>query len=161
VRRAAKALGAQSVLIPAPAIAASAAVRNAIYADPYICQAFKLARSADLAFVGIGSSDSDSTAVPDLSRYLSRPVLPDLLKKGAVGSINLRYFDRTGRPVACEFNERIIGLTSEELKKISRVVGVAGGSAKLEAIYAALQARLINVLVTDHLTAKALLRKQN
>jgi DNA-binding transcriptional regulator LsrR (DeoR family) len=159
VRRAAKALGAQPVLIPAPAIAASAAVRDAIHADPYISQAFELARSADLAFVGIGSSDSDSIAVPDLWRYLPRPVLPDLLKKGAVGSINLRYFDKTGRPVASEFHDRIIGLTPDELKKISRVVGVAGGSAKVPAIYAALQARLINVLVTDHLTAKALLRK--
>lgn len=159
VRRAAKALGGEPILFPAPAIAASAAVRDAIYADAYVSHTLDLARKADLAFVGIGSSDSDTIAVPDLWRFLPRTVLPSLLKKGAIGSINLRYFDKDGILVPSEINDRIIGLTLDELKKISRVVGVAGGSAKLEAIYAALQARLINVLVTDHLTAKALLER--
>ena len=84
-------------------------------------------------------------------------MLPNLLKKGAVGSINLRYFDQKGRIVPSELNERIVGLTLIELKKIPRVVGVAGGSAKLQSIRAALLAGLVNVLVTDHLTAKALL----
>jgi DNA-binding transcriptional regulator LsrR (DeoR family) len=159
VRRAARALGAQAVMIPAPAIAASSAVRDAIYADPYVSQTLTLARSANLAFVGIGSSDSDTIAVPDLWHFLPRPVLPELLKKGAVGSINLRYFDKSGNVVPSEINDRIIGLTLDELKKIPRVVGVAGGSIKLEAIYAAVQAHLINVLVTDHITAKALQKR--
>jgi DNA-binding transcriptional regulator LsrR (DeoR family) len=86
-------------------------------------------------------------------------VLPNLLKKGAVGSINLSYFDKDGNLVRSELNDRIIGLTLDELKKLPRIVGVAGGSAKVNAIYAALQAKLVNVLVTDHLTAKALLEK--
>lgn len=159
VRRAGKALGASPLLFPAPAIAASAAVRDAIYADPYVAHTLKLARTADLAFVGIGSSDSDSIAVPDLFHFLPKSALPNLLKKGAVGSINLRYFDKSGDLVPSEVNDRVIGLTLNELKKIPRIVGVAGGSAKLDAIYAALQASLINVLVTDHLTARALLEK--
>lgn len=157
VRRAARSLGAEAVLLPAPAIAASKAVRDAIHCDPYVAHTLGLARSADVAFVGIGSSDSDSIAVPDLWRFMPRSVLPNLLKKGAVGSINLRYFDQRGRIVASELNERIVGLTLDELKKIPRVVGVAGGSAKLQSIRAALLAKLVNVLVTDHLTAKALL----
>lgn len=157
VRRAARSLGAEAVLFPAPAIAASKAVRDAIYGDPYVAHTLGLARSADVAIVGIGSSDSDSIAVPDLWRFLPRTVLPNLLKKGAVGSINLRYFDQKGRIVPSELNDRIVGLTLDELKKIPRVVGVAGGSAKLQSVRAALLAKLVNVLVTDHLTAKALL----
>jgi DNA-binding transcriptional regulator LsrR (DeoR family) len=157
VRRAARSLGAEAVLFPAPAIAVSKAVRDAIYHDPYVSHTLELARSADVAFVGIGSSDSDSIAVPDLWRFLPRAVLPNLLKKGAVGSINLRYFDQNGRIVPSELNERVIGLTLDEFKKIPRVVGIAGGSAKLQSIRAALLAKLVNVLVTDHLTAKALL----
>lgn len=157
VRRAARSLGAEAVLFPAPAIAVSTAVRDAIYGDPYVAHTLDLARTADVAFVGIGSSDSDSIAIPDLWRFLPRSILPDLLKKGAVGSMNLRYFDEKGRIVASELNERIVGLTLDELRKIPRVVGVAGGSAKLPSIRAALLAKLVNVLVTDHLTAKALL----
>jgi DNA-binding transcriptional regulator LsrR (DeoR family) len=159
VRRTARALGASPLLFPSPAFVASVAVRDAIYADSYVAHTLKLARTADLAFVGIGSSESDTIAVPDLWQSLSKSALPNLLKKGAVGSINLRYFDSSGALVPSEFNERVIGLTLSELKKIPRVVGVAGGSAKLHAIHAALQASLINVLVTDHLTAKALIEK--
>lgn len=159
VRRTARALGAQPLLFPAPAIAASDTVRDAIYADPFVAHTLEVARSANVAFVGIGASDSDTIAVPDLWRFLPRSVFPNLLKKGAVGSINLRYFDKSGELVPSEINERIVGLTLDELKKIPRVVGVAGGSAKHKAVRAALEARLINVLVTDHLTAKAMFSK--
>jgi len=159
VRRAARALGALAVLFPAPAIAATKALRDAIYRDSYVAHTLELARSANLAFVGIGSSDNDSIAVPDLWRFLPRSVLPNLLKKGAVGSINLRYFDRNGQLVPSEINDRIIGLTLDEFKRIPRVVGIAGGSAKVEAIRAALRAKLLNVLVTDNITATMLLEK--
>jgi len=157
VGRAAKALGAQPVLFPAPAIASSAAVRDALYADPYVSQTLDLARSADLAFVGIGSSDSKQIAAPEMWRFLPPTALPDLFARGSVGSINLRYFDKSGRLVPSELDHRIIGLTLEDLKQINRVVGIAGGSSKHQAIHAALVGRLINVLVTDHLTAKALM----
>jgi DNA-binding transcriptional regulator LsrR (DeoR family) len=157
VRRAAKALGAQSVLFPAPAIASSAAVRDALYADPYVSQTLALARSADLAFVGIGSADSKQIAAPEMWRFLPPTALQDLFARGSVGSINLRYFDKSGCLVPSELDQRIIGLTLEDLKQINRVVGIAGGSSKYEAIHAALVGRLVNVLVTDHLTAKALM----
>ena len=54
-------------------------------------------------------------------------------------------------------DERVIGLTLGELKTIYRVVGIAGGSTKLHAIRAALNGKLIDVLVTDHMTAQHLL----
>jgi DNA-binding transcriptional regulator LsrR (DeoR family) len=158
VRRAARALGAQPVLFPAPAIAASKAARNAFYADPYVMHTINLAKSANIAFVGIGSSDSDSIAVPDLWRFLPPNALPGLLAKGAVGSINLRYFDKQGRVVHSEINERTIGLNLDELRAVGRVVGVAGGSSKVQAIAAALRIKLINVLVTDDRTAQKLLK---
>jgi DNA-binding transcriptional regulator LsrR (DeoR family) len=161
VRRAAKALGAKPILFPAPAIAASTAVRDALYADPYVSHTLDLARSADIALVGIGSSHSDSIAVPDLWRFLPPAALPELLARGAVGSINLRYFNGDGCLVPSEINDRVIGLTLDEMKNIARVVGIAGGPAKLRAIHAALKARLINVLVTDHVTATELLLERD
>jgi DNA-binding transcriptional regulator LsrR (DeoR family) len=159
VRRAAKAFGAKPVLFPAPAIAASRAMRDALYADPHVCHTLELARTADLALVGIGSSDSDSVAIPDLWRFLPPDALPDLLAKGAVGSINLRYFNSAGRLISSAINDRVIGLSLDEMRKIPRVVAVAGGPSKLKAIRAALQAKLIDVIVTDHVTATELLNK--
>ncbi len=161
VRRAASALHAEAVLLPAPAIAASPAARDAFYKDPYVEQVLNRGRAADLAFVGIGSSSAESIAVPEFRRAMTSATLRDLMQRGAVGSINLRYFDASGKKVSSELDKAVIGLTLEELKKIPHVVGVAGGSAKLTAIRAALVAKLINVLVTDHVTAGELLKAQD
>jgi DNA-binding transcriptional regulator LsrR (DeoR family) len=83
--------------------------------------------------------------------------LSDLLSKGAVGSINLRYFNAAGVVVPSELHERVIGLTLDEMRKIPRVIGVAGGASKRKAIRAALDARLIRGLVTDQVTAAHML----
>lgn len=80
-----------------------------------------------------------------------------------VGSINLHNFNEPGKVVPSEVNERVIRLTLDETldepKKIPCMVGVASDSARHKVVRAALGAHLIDVLVTDHLTAKALLGK--
>jgi DNA-binding transcriptional regulator LsrR (DeoR family) len=47
------------------------------------------------------------------------------------------------------------------LKKTPRVVGVAGGDRKVEAIRACLKGSLVNVLVTDKFTAEKLLKPED
>jgi DNA-binding transcriptional regulator LsrR (DeoR family) len=51
----------------------------------------------------------------------------------------------------------VIGVTLEELKQTPRVIGVAGGKRKVDAIRACLTGGLINVLITDKFTAERLL----
>jgi DNA-binding transcriptional regulator LsrR (DeoR family) len=46
--------------------------------------------------------------------------------QGARGDIALRLFDASGQPVEHEINDRIIGLDLEQIKRIPRVIGVAG-----------------------------------
>jgi DNA-binding transcriptional regulator LsrR (DeoR family) len=50
----------------------------------------------------------------------------------------------------------VIGMNLEQLRGVNRVVGVAGGRRKVAAIRAALIGRLINVLIADRATARAL-----
>jgi len=76
-------------------------------------------------------------------------------KKG-VGDILLRFFDRNGNLVGTELEKRVISMSLEQLRKVSRAVGVAGGSRKFAAILGALRGHWINILVTDHFTAKRL-----
>ena len=57
-------------------------------------------------------------------------------------------------------DDRVIAITLEELKKTPRVVGVAGGDRKVEAIRACLKGSLVNVLVTDKFTAEKLLKSE-
>jgi DNA-binding transcriptional regulator LsrR (DeoR family) len=74
-----------------------------------------------------------------------------------VGDIALRFFDAQGRAVQHEICDRIIGLDLEQIKRIPRVIGAAGGEEKIEVIRAAVRGKLINVLVTDAQNALRLL----
>ncbi len=62
-----------------------------------------------------------------------------------------------GAPVHGPLDERVISITLEELKSTPRVIGVAGGNRKIEAIRACLVGKLVNVLITDKFTAEELL----
>ena len=75
-----------------------------------------------------------------------------------VGDLNLRYFDEYGQKFSCDLDDRVIGLDIDQMRSISLVVGMAGGVAKFRAIQAALRGKLVDVLVTDHVTAKKLLQ---
>jgi DNA-binding transcriptional regulator LsrR (DeoR family) len=156
-RRLARVIGAQAVLMPAPGAAGTRAARDAFYGDPFVAQTLSLAREANLAFMGIGAPRPDSILVREGS-IVTWPELEALIHQGAVGDINLRYFDAKGQSVPSNLDDRVIGLTLDEIRAIDRVVGVAGGEAKLEAIWGALQGKLVDVLVTDQVTAQQLMQ---
>ena len=158
VTRLAKALSAEPVLLGAPAVAGTRETRDSFIRDPHIAQTLNMARTADMIFVGIGPSRSVSVVVQDFWKVMQPSALDEMHACGVVGSLNLRYYDADGRAFLSEIDERIIGLTLDEIKRIRRVAGVAGGTSKREAIRAALEGKLVNVLVTDHITAQHLLK---
>lgn len=154
-RRVAQRLGAKLRLLPAPGIVSTAAVAQALTAEPQVAETLALAASADVATVGLGVPSPDSILLRDGT--IVGPDYLELLKRaGTVGDVGLRNIDRHGRPVDLEISNRIIGLTLEQIQCIPRVIGVAGGEPKLEMIRAALRGKILDVLVTDHVTAQAL-----
>jgi DNA-binding transcriptional regulator LsrR (DeoR family) len=155
-RRLAKALGGQAVLLPAPGVAGSYAAGEALRNDPFVMRSLEQGAAANLAIMGIGAPRPDSILCRQ-STIVSWSEIAELQKQGAVGDINLRYYDDKGFPVESDLDSRVIGLTLDEIRKIDRVVGVAGGSAKFEAIRAALKSNLVDILVTDHVTGQRLL----
>ncbi len=72
------------------------------------------------------------------------------------GEISLRFFDAEGRLVKTPLDDRVIGLSLEELGKADRVMALAGGQSKTAAIAGALKLGVIDVLVTDKFTAERL-----
>ncbi|HET6437120.1 MAG TPA: sugar-binding domain-containing protein, partial [Anaeromyxobacter sp.] len=80
-----------------------------------------------------------------------------ILAKGAVADVCLRYFDAAGRPVEANLEGRVLGIELPAFLAIPRRVAVAGGPEKVPAIRGALTGRLVNVLVSDEDTARALL----
>ncbi|GAC1514253.1 MAG: sugar-binding transcriptional regulator [Gemmatimonadaceae bacterium] len=154
VRRLALLLGASAILLPAPGIVATPSVRNALRDDPHVQAALRELGTLDAVFVGIGSLRSN----PILSDPRSLP--PDtpakLVAAGAVADIALRFFDADGSPVRSPLDDRLLGITTEQLRKAGRVVAVAGGAPKVDAIASALRSKVVDVLITDQITAKAL-----
>jgi DNA-binding transcriptional regulator LsrR (DeoR family) len=155
VRRLARQLNATPVLLPAPGIVATPEARDALLRDPHVQSAVRRFDALDVVFVGIGSLRSN--AILNDSHSLPRGTRKELIAGGATGDIALRFFDATGAPVHTSLDARTLGITLEQLGKAKRVVAVAGGADKMEAIYAALKTEIVDVLITDQVTAQALL----
>jgi len=155
-RRLADLQGGAVHLLHAPAIVARRAVRDALLSDPDIAGILAQARSVQLALVGIGALVPSSTLVQ--SRYFSAEDLSALKGRGAVGDICTRSFGRDGEPVDPALDARILAVDLADIRRIPTVIAVAGGLEKADAIAGALRGRLVDVLVTDHLAARAILR---
>ena len=155
-RRMAQKLGAKPRLIHAPAIVKDKIVRDALVMDPQVADTLELARRADVALVGIGVFEPGSTLLAG-GNTLTPEEIEDLRSHGVAGDIALQFFDENGRKVTHPINDRIVGTELEKIKRIPRVIGVAGGTEKTRTIRAALRGGLISVLVTDDKTARQLL----
>ena len=159
-RRLAGLLGADLRLIQAPGIVASPGVREALASDPQIRSTLDALRTLSVAFVGIGALETNPVlGEGELASELDMPegLWDELTASGAVGDMALRFFDAEGRPVHTSLDDRIIGVDLATLANVDCVVGVAGGAAKVEVIRAALRGGLLDVLITDDHTARALL----
>jgi DNA-binding transcriptional regulator LsrR (DeoR family) len=155
-RRLSRLLNCNLVLLPAPGIVDNQQIKEVILSDSHVQHALSFFPKLTTAIVGIGSPTPDSVVVRDGS-IINRVELDDLLQRGAVGDIALRFFDSYGKAVLSDVNDRVIGITLEQLSRVERVVGVGGGPNKFTVIQAALRGRLINTLITDHATARHLL----
>ena len=158
VQLAAKRLNARLRLLPAPGIVASREAFDALKSDNQISETLALGVRSDIVLVGLGLPSQDSILVRD-GKIITQKDLTLVKEAGGVGDVVLRYINAMGEPINLEINDRIIGLTLEQIKAVPRVIAVAGGRAKYALIRAALRGHIMNVLVTDHATAENLLEE--
>lgn len=156
VRRLTQLLNSKLALLNAPGIVDNFQVKDVILSTNYMQEVMKLFSQIHVAYVGIGAPTTDSVTMRD-GTIMTPQDLDSLLSRGAVGDIALRFFDVYGQPVITDLDQRVIGITVEQLKKIPRVVGVAGGPEKTISISSALYGGLVDVLITDQKTAARIL----
>ena len=155
-QRFAELTGAKPSFLLAPGIASSPQARDAFMEDQFVREAMSALDDVSLALVGIGALEP-SSLLQRSGNIFAAEELAALGERGAVGDICLRFFDVHGAPVSSSLDERVIGITAEQLRRIDRCVGVAGGARKYDAILGALRGGWINVLVTDRATAGRLI----
>ncbi len=106
-------------------------------------------------------------AAGDISKasLLMRDGLPgdvtmeDLRALGAVGDVLGVVIDAEGQPIPHPINERVIGIGLDDLGPIANVILAAGGPHKVAVVRAVLKRGVVDTLVTDEATARALLER--
>ncbi len=153
--RLAKLAGGEPRLLLVQGITSSREAKLVMLSDPVVRETMDLFGRLTLAIVGIGAVQP-SEMLARSGNVFSRQEMEVLQEAGAVGEISYRFYDRDGKPVVTPLNERVIGISLEDLRKAPRVMALAGGESKTDAIAGALKLGVIDVLVTDKFTAARL-----
>jgi DNA-binding transcriptional regulator LsrR (DeoR family) len=147
---------AEAIFMLAPGVVTTLAAREALLADPSCRQAMAQFDDLSAVLMGIGAIPP-SRMLRESGNVFSDRDLQDLKEAGAVGDVCMRFYDAHGKPVLTSFDERVIGIGTDQIRRARRRIGVAGGRRKFEAIRGALRGGWITTLVTDLDTAQRLL----
>lgn len=158
ISRFAELTGGNPRYLAAPGVVGTSGARDALMADTYVKEIAKSWPKLTTALVGIGALEP-SPLLAQSGNSINLADQKKLRKLGAVGDVCLRYFDKNGKHVKSDLEERVLGIPANILRNVPRRIGVAGGLRKLEAIHAALKGEWINVLITDSQIATELINR--
>lgn len=151
-----KAYDTTPLYLPLPAIVDQVQVKQALANDRQISKVLEMGKNANIAVFTVGGVFSD--ALLFRLGYFSEEDL-EIIQSKAAGDICSRFYDKDGKICSPSLNDRTIGIELEDLKTKEHSILVAGGLKKAAAISGALKGGYANVLITDHLAARALLEK--
>jgi len=117
--------------------------------EPFIKQILDLAKNADFLIQGIGTAQ-----VMARRRGMPREQMQELTARGAVGESFGYYFNPAGEIV---YSTASVGLKLENLSKIDKVIAIAGGDDKAEAILSVVSNQYQDILITDESAAKEMI----
>lgn len=155
ITRLADVTGGEPHLLSTPGVAQSREAKLVLVSDRYIREVMDFFGRITLSITGIGAVEP-SRMLARSGNVFSDQELADLAEAGAVGDLNLRFFDKDGQPVKTPLDERVIGASLDDMARSDRVIALAGGPNKTGAIRAALKTGIIDVLITDRFTAERL-----
>ncbi|MEC8283076.1 MAG: sugar-binding domain-containing protein, partial [SAR324 cluster bacterium] len=148
-------LNARCMNFLAPAILSSKGLKEELLKEEVLVNQFKTINSSRIIVFGIGAIDPESTIVS--TGFLKESAIINYLEKGAIGTILGRMIDQNGQQIFTEIDDRMIGVTLDEIKDIPCRLAVAGGPQKIEVVRATLKGKYPTQLVNDYETATALL----
>jgi deoxyribonucleoside regulator len=159
VRDLAVTYGGQYRYLPAPLLVEDQQTRDRLMQQTTVSETLSLARRADIALLGIGALDSQSSGLI-WTGYLNQKDIDWLVEKGAVGHLCAQHYDINGQLLDIDLNKRVIGIGLQNLRSIKMVVAIAGGKEKARAILGAIRGKYIDVLITDDVAAREMLSLQ-
>ena len=121
--------------------------------QPEIAEALAKADSLDLAVVAIGAWKPGTSTIWDRA---DAEVRQAAVEAGAVGECSGRLLNAKGVAVESGLDEQIIAVTIKQLQRTPKVIAVAQGEARAEAVLAVAKAGFVTTLILDSPLAKAL-----
>ena len=107
----------------------------------------------DLLVFGIGRADQMA-----YRRDLPKEKIDEILSKSAVAEAFGHYFDLNGDEV---WEHRTVGISLDQFKSLDKLIGIAGGEEKAEAIIAVSRLNKKMTLITDDLAARRIIQLIN
>jgi len=154
VGRLADRTGARHYPMPLPFLMSSEDERNRMVRIDPIAKVKAVAAKADLRLIGIGQMDQKAQVHVD--GFVTREELFEMMRLGAVGEITGWAYDAKGKLIKGGTNRRLTSIPPQ-VPAETTTIAAAIGQAKVPAIKAALAGRLVNGLITDEATARAIL----
>ncbi len=149
-RSLAKKTGGKYFLLNAPVVVENPKVAKVLKAEPSIAEIINLGAKCDVSIIGVGNMDLDSTS--GKASHLTLEEINELKELGAVATSCVSYINRKGEIVDTMISDRLIGQPLSNLRK-SKVIVIAMGKSKVEALKAVLRTGYIDVLFTNLETA--------
>lgn len=145
-------------LIPAPFVASTKEIVDAIKKETAVIEISRMHPTARCSVIGIGGMDDNATVIK--SGIIQKNDFDFLKMRGAAGDVLAHFFDENGTFIPVSTEERLITYSPEALKKLHNVIAVAAGTVKRPAIRAALRGQYPNILITDEATAEWLIENK-
>ncbi|EAU4681500.1 sugar-binding transcriptional regulator [Salmonella enterica subsp. diarizonae] len=145
----AKKFGGSSESLYAPAYVENIQLKELLLQNGMIKETLDRARKADIALVGIGDMNEESYMVK-LGWFTPHEINDASLNQGVIGDIaGYDFFNARGEHVNTVMDNRVIGLSVEELRQIPCVIAIASENTKAMAIMGALRTGAIDIIATS------------
>src|ERR1700676_729922 len=156
--RVAAGIGARCINLLAPAVVSNAVVRDVLVNETIVHEQLEIARRADKLIFGVCTTGSGSLIYT--SGLFDQAAAAYYLRRRGTAVIAGRFMDENGTPLHGPLDDRMIGLSLEEIARIKVRIAVAGGIDKVAAISACLKGGHATILVTDEVTARGMLKAE-
>lgn len=140
--------------LPVPYLANSVVEKEAYLSNSTVQKLLSKARQADVFLVGIGALGREDHLMHE--RVISNAEYVGLKASSAVGDLMGRFFDINGNQVPVELSEKAVGVSPEDLAG-KRVIAVACGQGKTDAVLGVLRSGHIGELLIDEHLAFSLI----
>lgn len=149
--------GGKYVQFLSPAMFSSKEILNAFRMEKSVSYIFDYYSKLNTVIMGVGIPEREKSTLIS-NGYIDNEYMDKLIDKGVVGDVALHFFDKNGNLEPFEeFNDRVVSISMDLMKKVNNRVAIASGAEKAQAVKSAIYGGFCNILITDIACAEKLL----